>query len=508
MREPLVELASDLSVNLSADERYRRVLSATRQVIPCDAVTLLRLHDGALVPLAVDGLRPEASARRYAPCDHPRLARIVGSRGPVRFDDPTTPDPFDGLFAAGEMGSRAHACAGCPVIVGGELVGALTIDAFAPSAFDVVDPETIAMLGALAGAAIHTTTLTSALAEPGSRDLPAARRALAGVMRELHGTSPAMARVRQEIELLARTDLTVLVTGETGVGKELVAHQIHARSGRAGKPMVHVNCAALPETLAESELFGHIRGAFTGAVDHRAGKFEIADGGTLFLDEIGELPLSIQPKLLRVLQSGEVQRIGSDRSLRVDVRVIAATNRGLWDEVRAGRFRADLFHRLAVYPLHVPALRTRRDDIPVLSARLLERARAELGVGPILLSAEAGERLRAYDWPGNIRELEHALMRGALRASHRRLQQGGGGEPIVVAPDDLGLDAICSSGPAPSPAMGQARLRDAVDDFTRTLITTTVAACGGNWAEAARRLGLQRGNLHRLANRLRLRERN
>ena len=512
MRAPWVELASDLSVNLPADERYRRVLSATRQMIPCDAVTLLRLHDGALVPLAVDGLRPEASARRYAPSDHPRLARIVGSTGPVRFDDPTTPDPFDGLFAGGETGSRAHACAGCPVNVDGELVGALTIDACSPSAFDAVAPETIAMIGALAGAAIHTTTLSSALAETGPRSLPAARRAirqaLDGVIRELHGASPAMVRVHHEIELLARTDLTALVTGETGVGKELVAHQIHARSGRAGKPMVHVNCAALPEALAESELFGHIRGAFTGAVDHRAGKFEIADGGSLFLDEIGELPLSIQPKLLRVLQSGEVQRIGSDRSLRVDVRVIAATNRDLWDEVRAGRFRADLFHRLAVYPLHVPALRARRDDIPVLTARLLERARADLGVGPILLSTEASERLHAYDWPGNIRELEHALMRGALCASNRRPQQGGADEPIVVAPADLGLDAAAPSAPTRSAEMGPARLRDAVDDFTRTLVTTTVAACGGNWAEAARRLGLQRGNLHRLANRLGLRERN
>jgi anaerobic nitric oxide reductase transcription regulator len=317
---------------------------------------------------------------------------------------------------------------------------------------------------------------------------------------DLLGTSDAMERLRQEIDLLGRSELNALITGETGVGKELVAHAIHAKSARAAKPIVHVNCAALPESLAESELFGHVRGAFTGAVEHRAGKFEIADGGTLFLDEIGELPLTIQPKLLRVLQSGEVQRIGSDRLLRVDVRVIAATNRDLEEEVRTGRFRADLLYRLGVFPLHVPPLREHRDDIPVLCGHFLDVARERLGVGPLRLSVAARKQLREHDWPGNVRELEHTLMRGALRASRDHRKQ-----TVLIDVAHLRLDQ-------PQPAMvpsstATVRLREAVDEFTRNLIDATVARCDGNWAEAARRLGLQRGNLHRLATRLQVQRR-
>ena len=323
---------------------------------------------------------------------------------------------------------------------------------------------------------------------------------------EIIGTSEAMVRVRQEIDLLGGSDLTGLITGETGVGKELVVHGIHTRSRRSDKPLIQVNCAALPESLAESELFGHVKGAFTGAQDHRAGKFEVADGGTLFLDEIGELPLAIQPKLLRVLQSGEVQRVGSDRLLHVDVRVIAATNRDLSEEVRAGRFRSDLYYRLSVYPLHVPPLRDRRDDVPLLSGHFLDLARARLGVGELRLTSTAREALRAYDWPGNVRELEHTLLRAALRASEGRRH-----ETIVIDAAHLGLDKlvtpttaepVASAGDEQSPTQTSHPLRDAVDAFQAQLITKTIAECGGNWAEAARRLGLQRGNLHRLADRL------
>jgi anaerobic nitric oxide reductase transcription regulator len=262
--------------------------------------------------------------------------------------------------------------------------------------------------------------------------------------------------------------------------------------------------------LAESELFGHVKGAFTGAHDNRAGKFEVADGGTLFLDEIGELPLSIQPKLLRVLQSGEVQRVGSDRLLRVDVRVIAATNRDLSEEVRAGRFRGDLYYRLSVYPLHVPPLRERRDDIPLLSGHFLDLARARLGVGQLRLTPPAREALRNHDWPGNVRELEHTLLRAALRASEGRRH-----ETIVIDAVHLGLDvsAIPTTAEPGAPtadelsaaALVSQPLRDAVDAFQAQLITRTIAECGDNWAEAARRLGLQRGNLHRLADRLGIR---
>jgi anaerobic nitric oxide reductase transcription regulator len=515
MLEPLVELASDLCANLATEDRYQRLVALARRMIPADAIALLRLEGIVLVPVVADGLRPEALARRFAPEDHPRLATILAASGPVRFSDLALPDPFDGLFAErGDVLSRVHACMGAPLMVGGQVIGVLTLDALDPKAFDRVDDDTVAMLAALAGAAIHTAVLVDALEEVATKNKMVARDLISDSLErgggEILGTSAAMVAVRHEIELLGRSDLTALITGETGVGKELVVHSIHARSRRCDKPLIHVNCAALPESLAESELFGHVRGAFTGAQDHRAGKFEVADGGTLLLDEIGEMPLSIQPKLLRVLQSGEVQRVGSDRTLRVDVRVIAATNRDLAEEVRAGRFRGDLYYRLSVYPLHVPPLRDRRDDIGLLSGHFLDRARARLGVGQLRLSVAAREMLRAYDWPGNVRELEHTLLRASLRASEGRLN-----ETIVI--DTRHLDG---PGLVPSPETVTASteeralpsasqpLREAVDAFTSKLITSTVAKCDNNWAEAARRLGLQRGNLHRLADRLGVRPAN
>lgn len=511
MIEPLVDVALDLSANLAADERYERLITAARKLIPCDSIALLRLEGDVLVPVVVDGLRGEAIARRFSPVEFPRLAKILASRVPVHFDDDSTPDPFDGLFAdRGDLLSHPHACMGCPLIVEGEVIGALTFDALAPNAFDRVADDTVAMLAALAGAAIRTHLLADALEHVAIRNQVVAkqlvREAVDRIGGQLLGTSRSMVRVRHEIEILAGSDLTTLVTGETGVGKELVVHAIHAKSRRHDKPLIHVNCAALPESLAESELFGHVRGSFTGAVDHRAGKFEMADGGTLFLDEIGELPLSIQPKLLRVLQSGEVQRVGSDKTLRVDVRVVAATNRDLGEEVRAGRFRSDLFYRLSVYPLQVPPLRDRLEDVPMLSGHFLDAAQERLGIGQLRLTIEARKRLRDHRWPGNVRELEHTILRGALRAAEGRRD-----DLIVIDVDHLSLDAspvaasTAETVPTAEPCEAHASkrpLRESVDEFTRTLIATMVAECDDNWSEAARRLGVQRGNLHRLAARL------
>ena len=485
----------------------QRLLATARRLVPCDAIALLRREGDALVPVALDGLRGEAVARRFSPVEFPRLAKILAATGPVHFDDETTPDPFDGLFAdRGDVLSHPHACMGCPLIVEGEVIGALTFDALDPRAFDCIEDDTVAMLAALAGAAVHTHVLAGAVEQIAVRNQVVAkqlvREALDRVGGQLLGTSASMVRARHEIEILAGSDLTALVTGETGVGKELVVHAIHTRSRRHDKPLIHVNCAALPESLAESELFGHVRGSFTGAIDHRAGTFEIADGGTLFLDEIGELPLSIQPKLLRVLQSGEVQRVGSDKTLRVDVRVVAATNRDLGDEVHAGRFRSDLFYRLNVYPLHVPPLRDRLDDVPMLSGHFLDTAQERLGIGQLRLTVEARKRLREHLWPGNVRELEHTILRAALRAAEGRRD-----DTIVIDAHHLGLDSRAASElpgtieRRPESAPKQP-LRDSVDEFTRKLIASTVAECDDNWAEAARRLGVQRGNLHRLAARL------
>jgi transcriptional regulator with GAF, ATPase, and Fis domain len=229
-----------------------------------------------------------------------------------------------------------------------------------------------------------------------------------------------MLSLLRDVERVARTDTSVLILGETGTGKELIARAVHNASRRASKPLIKVNCAALPATLIESELFGHERGSFTGATAKRTGRFHLADGGTIFLDEVGELPLELQAKLLRVLQEGEFEPVGSSKTIKVDVRVIAATNRDLSKRVDEGQFREDLYYRLDVFPLTVPPLRDRREDIALLANAFLERSLQKLGRTMEPLSAEAVRRLNAYDWPGNLRELQNVIERSVIVAEDGR----------------------------------------------------------------------------------------
>lgn len=505
----LLELARDLTRSLAEKDRYERLLSAMRRLIACDAACLLRLDGDLLVPVAGHGLTDEALVRRYPRAEHPRLDIILSSDGAVRFPvDSVLPDPFDGYLASDPRAlQHIHACLGCPLTEGGRVVGALTADALSPDAFDTLDPQWLEALAALAGAAMHTAALIESIERLAEKKGAVARELQrdASTPRFL-GNTPVVERLRRDISLVAASDLTVLVFGETGVGKELVAHQVHTESARANEALIHVNCAALPESIAESELFGHVAGAFTGATRDRAGKFEIADGATLFLDEIGELPLTLQPKLLRVLQHGEIQRVGDDRTHHVDVRVIAATNRDLEKEVSAGRFRADLFHRLAVYPLSVPSLRERREDIPLLAAHFLGQSRRRLGLGPVRLSAAAREALMAAEWPGNARELENVVSRATLRASAGHPRD----EALVLEPQEFDLP---SDSPVRATPLAYEEIR--VDDtrplsertkeFQRRSIETAVQANDGNWAAAARQLGMHRSNLHHLARKLGLR---
>jgi len=507
--EALLDIARDLTASLAAADRYARLIAAVRRLIPCDAACLLRLEGTDLVPMAGYGLTTSALARRYPRREHPRLDVILNSREPVRFpQDSALPDPFDGVIEAapGPL-HKVHACLGCVLTDNGEVVGALTADALEPHAFDDLDDRVVATLGALAGAALRTTSLIEALEQRAdhrgrvARELQ--RSAAASSGGALLGTSEAVARLRREIALVAASDLAVLITGETGVGKELVAHHVHAASARGDEALIHVNCAALPLSIAESELFGHVAGAFTGAVRDRAGKFEVADGGTLFLDEIGELSLEIQPKLLRVLQHGEIQRVGSDRAHRVNVRVIAATNRDLAQEVAAGRFRADLFHRLAVFPLHVPPLRARREDILVLAEHFADAAARRLGLAGVRLSDRARQSLVRGDWPGNVRELENVIGRGVLRASFgadRRQIAEVDGPHLDVPAGAAAADVPAPAAPAEPTEAGT--LAERLDHFEREAILGAVARHGGNWAAAARELGLHRSNLHHRAHRL------
>ena len=249
------------------------------------------------------------------------------------------------------------------------------------------------------------------------------------------GNSPALLKVLRDVEQVAPTDSTVLIYGETGTGKELVARAIHSRSTRSSRALVNVNCSAISAGLVESELFGHVKGAFTGALDRRIGRFELANGGTIFLDEIGELNLETQVKLLRVLQEREFEPVGSSRTLSVDVRVIAATNRNLREAVEAGRFRADLFYRLNVFPIEVPPLRERRSDIPKLVAFSLSRLSKRLGKKIEGVSRESMEHLLNYPWPGNIRELQNVIERAVIVSA----------EPILRLDRDLDSRDGCES---------------------------------------------------------------
>jgi len=258
------------------------------------------------------------------------------------------------------------------------------------------------------------------------------------------GDSRALRQVLQQAEHVASTDATVLITGESGTGKELLAKEIHRRSARARRPFVKVNCSAIPREIFESEFFGHARGAFTGALNDRPGRFQVADRGTIFLDEIGELPIELQPKLLRVLQEGEYERVGDDATRRVDVRVIAATNQNLPAEVRERRFRQDLFYRLNVFPLELPPLRARKDDIPALAAQSIARLSTTHRIPAPTLTREDVVQLQRYDWPGNIRELQNVMERAVILSKGGRLRL------------DLALPAIGGAADEPGPQPGDA----------------------------------------------------
>lgn len=490
------------SAEQSLNQFYSVIVQAIKTCVSADAVALLIYQQDALVPAAIDGLTRDTFGRRFTLDAHPRLAAIAGSKAPTIFDEYSElPDPYDGLLLAQEGDVPVHACMGLPLYDQQSLVGVVTLDSLTPGMFNQYPMPFLQHMNAILSEhlsvalyhqhllrkAKHGDALVSQLSQP---------------THDMVGESKAMQSLKSDIQLVASSDFTVLILGETGTGKELVARTLHRFSQRSTQGFVQVNCASLPETLAESEFFGHRKGAFTGADKHRDGKFLLADGGTIFLDEIGELPLVIQSKLLRVLQSGEIQPVGADKTQQVNVRIIAATNRDLKKEVEAGRFRADLYHRLSVYPVKVPALRERSTDIPLLAGYFMEQIRKKLGIGQLKLDPRFSEKLIAYDWPGNIRELEHVLSRSALKAkqmqwqqdiitiklAHSELRQ----EPVPILAksnqDELDDDALS--------------LKDAVNQYQKLLIINTLERHDLNWAATARALQLDRANLVRLAKRL------
>jgi len=315
----------------------------------------------------------------------------------------------------------------------------------------------------------------AAVARFGSADQDANPRRFEQII----GSSPALESVLEQVEQVAPTDATVLVQGETGTGKELIARAIHNLSSRCGRPFIKLNCAAIPFDLLESELFGHEKGAFTGAIAQKIGRFELADKGTLFLDEVGDIPLALQPKLLRVLQEQEFERLGSGRTHQVDVRLVAATHRNLVEMVKRNEFRSDLYYRLNVFPVPLPALRARREDIPALVEHYVQIYARRMNKQIQRISAETMAALVSYQWPGNIRELQNFIERSVILSS---------GD--VLCPPLASLNTV-----ATSESFGAVTLEDAERDHIRkTLEETRWVVAGPNGAAA--RLGIKRSTLY------------
>jgi formate hydrogenlyase transcriptional activator len=312
----------------------------------------------------------------------------------------------------------------------------------------------------------------------------------------LIGCSPAWKTLVGQIDQVAPTESTVLIQGETGTGKEVIARAVHERSRRAGKPLIKVNCGALPDNLVESELFGHEKGSFTGAMGRRIGRFELANGGTIFLDEIGEMPMALQVKLLRVLQEREFERVGGEKPIRVDVRVIAATNKDLSAEVAAGRFRADLFYRLNVFPVQSPPLRTRPEDAVELARYFLARLGERMGRPNLRYSEGSLEAVASYSWPGNVRELEHLVERGIILASNGVVDLHSLLTPGAPRPASTFIEV---TNPVEAVSSGKAiRLKETFEEAERAAIEAALADCNGvigGRKGAAARLGLKRQTL-------------
>lgn len=539
----LLQLAIDMADSLSAKDRFDRLLNTVRGSIQCDAVVLLQRSGDVLKPLAHKGLGADALGRRFDILSHPRFEYICNASGPVRFQkDCVMPDPYDGMLQGYTGDLPVHACMGLPLMSDQQVIGVLTLDSMTPGAFDDIPEYTLEVIGAMAAASLKTAMLLQHLEDDAAHThnviSELTREALTKDGGELIGESFVMEKLKQELALVAPSDYAILIEGETGVGKELVARTLHEQSQRANGPLVYVNCAAIPENLVESELFGHIKGAFTGADRDRDGKFSLADGGTLFLDEIGELPLTAQSKLLRALQNQEIQPVGRDKTVRVDVRVLAATNRVLQEEVAEKRFRADLYHRLSVYPIKVPPLRARSGDIALLAGYFAEQSRRKLAMSQLVIDNGARMALESYSWPGNVRELEHVVGRAALIANAEknslkndplasknsikiaRIQLkhlGNLGGLIQEKPNNIvgfngsELDEGASLPSTDLPSifssintnpLTQGGLKGITASFQKQLILNILEQEAGNWAAVARQLDMDRANLVRLAKRL------
>ncbi len=502
----LYDLGGAFAARIDLDELVPLVVSKCREALDAEGAAVL-LHDAERDALYFPYVADEdpAVAERLAtlrfPADRGIAGAVLKSGRSIRVDD-TSQEPRFYPEVDQHTGATTRALLSVPLVTHQGTIGVLQV-LNRRGGLPFADDD-LAFLEALAGSvavAMENARLVAGLKASEGRlrtQVGALRRDLSRQDRfgDMIGTGAAIHEVFRLMERAAASPIAVLVEGETGTGKELVARGIHRASPRGEGPFLAVNCAALPENLLESELFGHRRGAFTGAVQDRQGLFEAASGGTIFLDEIGEMPLAMQPKLLRVLQEGEVVPIGDHRPRKVDVRIVSATNRELAGEVAGQRFRQDLYYRLAAFPIRLPPLRERRDDIPLLADRFLARAaethkRRIAGIHPSALA-----RLVQFDWPGNIRELQNEIERAVALAVE--------GETIGVPHLSAKVDGTgAAAGPAPTAghgapagapeaAVGAADLRRARTAFEVRHIAEVLARQNGNVSRTAQALGLSR----------------
>jgi len=463
----LYEFSERLIHQRDLGELLEALMDAVIGITNADKGFLVLLEGDTIDVKVARNLNRENIADAVSQLSDSIIAKVVRSRKPVIVSDAMRDDEFSAAKSVMQLKVSSVICV--PLLDRGRLLGLIYVGN--DSIRDLFQQDTLRILTVFASQAsliIANALLLNELRIDNKRLNERLEQYRFG---EIVGTSPPMQQVFRKVEKIAVTDISVLITGETGTGKELIAREIHNRSPRAGKPFVTINCGAIPENLLESELFGHVKGAFTGAVANKQGKFQAADAGTLFLDEIGEMPIELQVKILRALQERVVYRVGDTRPETCDIRILAATNRDLDKEIAAGRFREDLYYRLNVVNVDLPPLRQRGEDVLVIARYLLSRYAREYDVKVKGLSPNAAVAIRKHAWPGNIRELENRIKKAIVLS-----------ESSVIGPDDLGL-----TGDVLPQIL---TLAEAKDKFQREYINEVLALNNGNRTKTARDLGV------------------
>ena len=448
-------------------EQIEALLDAVIEVVDANKGFVILLRDGDPEIAAARNVDRETIPDAVTQLSDSILRRCIETRQPLIVSDAVN----DTMFNSSEsvLNLQLSSVMVAPLIAQGQLLGLIYVgNDNVVNLFEQSSLEVLTVFAGQASLILQNAILLNQLTTDRDRiadELEAQR------FGDIIGSCPSLQEVFRRVEKVAAADVNVLITGETGTGKELFARELHRRSNRADGPFVVVNCGAIPENLMESELFGHVRGAFTGAVATRQGSFQAADGGTLFLDEIGEMPLALQVKLLRALQEREVVKVGDTKSQPVDIRVLSATNRDLEEAIKEGTFREDLYYRLNVVNLHLPPLRDRGDDIAILGKYLLHKYAAEFGAAVKGFTPKALEAMHDYDWPGNVRQLENRIKKAIVLA-----------DKTLIGPDDLDLGGESRRAVVP---LSQAR-----EDFTRNYILHVLERNGGNRTRTARDLGV------------------